>query len=61
MLNDSKMPNKFSDLPRDKPQSERVEHAGLDRPGPQAQVHPHPWARGDWSGYTRRAGAWRWQ
>jgi hypothetical protein len=54
MLTESKMPNKFSDVPRDKPQGDRVEHANLERPGAQA----HPRARGDWSRYTQ-PGTWR--
>ena len=58
MPNEPKMPNRFSDAPRDKPQGERVEHANLDRPGAQA----HPRARGgDWSRYIDRTAQWRWQ
>ena len=47
MLTESKMPNKISDAPREKPQGDRVEHANLERPGAAA----HPRARGgrDWS------------
>lgn len=37
-----KTPNPFTDTPRDKPVTERTEHANLDRPGAQA----HPRARG---------------
>jgi hypothetical protein len=58
MLTESKSPNKFADVPSDKPQGDRVEHANLERPG--AQAHPRAKARtGDWSQYTRRA-AWQW-
>ena len=56
MLTESKSPNKFVDLPRDKPQGDRVEHANLERPG----AATHPRARGDWSQYVNRAAGWRW-
>ena len=57
MHTEPKMPNRFADAPRDKPQGERVEHANLERPGAQA----HPRARGgDWSRYVDRAAQWRW-
>ena len=56
MLTDTKMPDKFiTDVPRDKPQGDRVEHATLERPGAQA----HPRARGDWSRYAQRTTGWR--
>jgi hypothetical protein len=38
MDKEPKIPNRFADTPRDKPQAERVEHANLERPG--AQAHP---------------------
>ena len=49
-----KTPNKLADTPRDKPMSERTEHANLERPGAQA----HPRARGR-AGYTAPITAWR--
>jgi hypothetical protein len=55
MLTEPKMPNKISDAPRDKPQSERVEHANLERPG--AAAHPRA-RRREWQYYTQSAG-WR--
>jgi len=57
MLTESKMPNKISDAPREKPQGDRVEHANLERPGAAA----HPRARGgrDWSHYTQQPAGWR--
>ena len=42
------------DTPRDKPVSERTEHANLERPGAQA----HPRARVGW-GHPDPAAAWR--
>ena len=56
MLTESKMPNKISDAPRDKPQGDRVEHANLERPG--AAAHPRP-GRREWSYYTQPASGWR--
>ena len=57
MLTESKSPNRYPDLPRDKPQGDRVEHANLERPG----AATHPRARGgDWSHYVNRAAGWRW-
>ena len=44
MFKEPKSPDRHSDTPRDKPMSERTEHANLERPGAQA----HPQARG-WS------------
>jgi hypothetical protein len=54
MSKEAKSPNRFADVPRDKPQVDRVEHANLDRPG--AQAHPRA-ARGstDWSRYLQAA------
>jgi hypothetical protein len=54
MYKEPKSSNRFSDTPREKPQSERVEHANLERPG--AQAHPKAssgWQRPDY------AAAWR--
>jgi hypothetical protein len=48
-----KSPNQYSDTPRDKPMSERTEHANLERPGAQA----HPRARG-WSHARNPITAW---
>jgi hypothetical protein len=48
-----KSPNQFADTPRDKPMSERTEHANLERPGAQA----HPRARG-WSHARNPITAW---
>lgn len=58
MLTESKSPNKFIDVPRDKPQGDRVEHANLERPG--AQAHPRARGTADWSRYAHRAAGWRW-
>ena len=54
MLTESKTPNLTHDTPRDKPVSERTEHANLERPGAQA----HPSARG-WSHLSDPVMAWR--
>jgi hypothetical protein len=54
MSTEPKTPNQFTDTPRDKPVTERTEHANLDRPGAQA----HPRARG-WSRAMRNGQAWR--
>lgn len=54
MNKEPKSPNRTSDTPRDKPMSERTEHANLERPGAQA----HPRARGEWS-HPDPAAAWR--
>lgn len=59
MLTESKSPNKFIDVPRDKPQGDRVEHANLERPG--AQAHPRARAARDWSQYAHRAAGWNCQ
>lgn len=45
MHKEPKSPNRSSDTPRDKPMSERTEHANLERPGAQA----HPRAGGGWN------------
>lgn len=58
MLTETKSPNKFIDVPRDKPQGDRVEHANLERPG--AQAHPRARGTGDWSRYAHRAAGWCW-
>ncbi len=46
--------NRYADAPRDKPVSERTEHANLERPGAQA----HPRARG-WQRMVDPVIAWR--
>ena len=53
MSKEPKSPNRQTDTPRDKPISERTEHANLERPGAQA----HPQARG-WN-LAEPAMAWR--
>lgn len=47
--------NRFADTPRDKPVSERTEHANLDRPGAQA----HPKATRGWDAYKTGPAPWR--
>ena len=42
MSTDTKSTNRYVETPRDKPMSERTEHANLERPGAKA----HPSARG---------------
>ena len=54
MSTEPKSPNQFTDTPRDKPVTERTEHANLERPGAQA----HPRARG-WSHSPNLTTAWR--
>ena len=54
MSTEPKSPNRFADTPRDKPVSERTEHANLERPGAQA----HPRARG-WHSLPDPITAWR--
>jgi len=49
-----KSPNQFADTPRDKPVTERAEHANLERPGAQA----HPRASG-WGHVPNPTTAWR--
>jgi hypothetical protein len=56
MAKESKTPNRFADTPRDKPVSERTEHANLERPG--AQAHPKAAMR-SWSGWVDPAAAWQ--
>ena len=53
MNKEPKSPNRSSDTPRDKPMSERTEHANLERPGAQA----HPRARAGWN-HPDSAAAW---
>jgi hypothetical protein len=55
MPTDPKSPNRFVDTPRDKPVTERTEHANLDRPGAQA----HPRARRGWEAYMGTTRGWR--
>jgi len=55
LANDSKKQERSSDTPRDKPITERTEHANLDRPG--AQAHPNAARR--WRGWSDSAAAWR--
>jgi hypothetical protein len=54
MNKEPKSPNRIADTPRDKPVSERTEHANHERPGAQA----HPRARGGWN-HLDAAAAWR--
>jgi hypothetical protein len=54
MSTETKTPNRFADTPRDKPVTERTEHANLERPGAQA----HPRARG-WGHLANPITAWR--
>lgn len=49
-----KTQNRVSDTPRDKPMSERTEHANHERPGAQA----HPRAHRGWNRLDAAA-AWR--
>jgi hypothetical protein len=49
-----KTQNRVNETPRDKPVSERTEHANHERPGAQA----HPRARG-WSHLSDPVMAWR--
>lgn len=53
MAKEPKTPNRFADTPRDKPVSERTEHANLERPGAQAHPKASGWQRVDY------AAAWR--
>jgi hypothetical protein len=55
MAKEPKNPNRFSDTPRDKPVSERTEHANLERPGAQA----HPKAARGWQDHVDPVQAWR--
>jgi hypothetical protein len=54
MSTEPKSPSRFTETPRDKPVSERTEHANLERPGAQA----HPRARG-WMRSRDLITAWR--
>lgn len=54
MSTETRSPNRFSDTPRDKPVTERAEHANNERPGAQA----HPRARG-WIRTPEAITAWR--
>lgn len=54
MNKEPKSPNRIMDTPRDKPMSERTEHANLERPGAQA----HPRARRGWA-HPDPVMAWR--
>lgn len=55
MATEPKTTNRLSDTPRDKPVSERTEHANLERPGAQA----HPKAARSWSSYVEPVSAWQ--
>jgi hypothetical protein len=55
MAKEPKITNRFTDTPRDKPVSERTEHANLDRPGAQA----HPKAGRGWHDCVDPAAAWQ--
>ena len=55
MATEPKTQNRFADTPRDKPVSERTEHANLERPGAQA----HPKAARSWTDCVDPAAAWR--
>lgn len=54
MATEMKTSNRHADTPRDKPVSERTEHANLDRPGAQA----HPKAARGWHDYVDPQAAW---
>jgi hypothetical protein len=56
---ETKTSNRHVDTPRDKPITERAEHANLER-RPGAQAHPRAafMARG-WEHYLKPAPAWR--
>jgi hypothetical protein len=54
MSTEPKSPNRFADTPRDRPVTERTEHANLERPG--AQAHPRA---GSWSHALDPITAWR--
>ena len=58
MLTESKTPDKFAETPRDKPQSDRVEHGNLER-RPGAQAHPRFGGAG-WARYVDRDTRWHW-
>ena len=54
MSTEIKVSKRHADTPSDKPVSERVEHANLQRPGAQS----HPRARVGWD-HPDAAAAWR--
>lgn len=54
MSPDTKSTHRYVETPRDKPVSERTEHANLERPGAKA----HPIARG-WHHLSNPVMAWR--
>ena len=49
-----KIPNRFNDVPHDKPRVDRVEHANLERPS--AKFHPQA---GTWRSPANDRAAWR--
>jgi hypothetical protein len=53
-LESLKTPSRPIDVPRDKPQVDRVEHANLDRPG--AVMHPRAGSDRGWTAQAPRAG-----
>jgi len=55
MATDTKNQDRWNETPRDKPITERTEHANLDRPGAQA----HPRAAREWRDYAHPVSAWR--
>jgi hypothetical protein len=55
MSNETKTSKRFADVPRDKPQVDRVEHANLDRPGAQAHPRAARSGSGDWSRHMTAA------
>ena len=55
MDREHKLPNRFSDTPRDRPHREGSEHANLERPGAMA----HPRAGGWQRAASLRATGWR--
>lgn len=59
MLTESKTPRKFAETPRDKPQSDRIEHANLER-RPGAQAHPSFGGSG-WARHVDRDTRWHWR
>jgi hypothetical protein len=56
MATETKITTRLSDTPRDKPVSERTEHANLERPG--AQAHPKAARVHRWSDCIDPAAAW---
>jgi hypothetical protein len=57
MPREPKSPNRFAEIPRDKPMGERTEHANLDRPG--AQAHPQARRPGLTWAQLMQAPVWR--